>query len=136
MDGKGHGGRPSGNGGPRKRHLVPDAVIDRRRIIKLFKTHKKALLSGFLIAAIIALLFGIASQLQSPSTSNVPSGETSINYSAFLNQVNADNVLAVTIQGNEVNILLNSQQHRPTQRNMLSCPQRNARRRSRTGRTI
>ena len=106
MDGKGHNGRLSDNGGPRRRHWVLDAVIDRRRIIKLFKTHKKALLSGFLVAAIIALLFGIASQLQSPSTSNVPSGETSINYSAFLNQVNADNVLAVTIQGNEVNILL------------------------------
>jgi len=87
MDGKDHRGRPSGNGVPRTRRLVLDAVKDRGRMIKLSKTQRKALLSAFLVIAMVVLLFGIFSQLQSPSTSDVPSGETSINYTTFLNQV-------------------------------------------------
>jgi cell division protease FtsH len=54
----------------------------------------------------VLLLFGIVSQFQGPSTDDVPSGETAVNYSAFLDQVNTGNVLAVTIRGNEVNALL------------------------------
>lgn len=127
MDGKGHSGRPSGNGAPRTRRLILDVVKDRRRIIKLFKTHRKALLSAFLVVAMVVLLFGIFSQLQSPSTSDVPSGETSINYTTFLNQVNTGNVLAVTLRGNEINALLQpSVQSSAHKISVLTTAQRNA----------
>ncbi len=108
MDGKGKGqsGRPSGNGGSRKRGFALDSVKDRKSIVKFFKTYKSILISGFLGMLMVVLLFGIFSQFQPPSTSEVPGGETAINYSTFLNQVNSGNVLAVTISGSNVNALL------------------------------
>src|SRR5579883_3363307 len=106
MDGKGQSGRSSGNGWSRKRNSIWDTVKDRRRIIKFFNTHRSILVSGFFVVAIVVLLFGIFSQFPSPSTEDVPSGETTINYSTFLDQVNAGNVLAVTIRGNSASALL------------------------------
>ncbi len=106
MDGKGRGGRPLSDGRSRKRKFVLDTLKDRRRTITFFKSHRGILVSGFLVVAMVLLLFGIASQFPGPSTADVPSGETAINYSVFLSQVNAGNVLAVTIRGDEVNALL------------------------------
>jgi ATP-dependent metalloprotease FtsH len=106
MDGKGHGDRPSGYGRSRKRKVVLDTLKDRRRIISFFQIHRSILVRGFLIVAMVLLLFGIVSQFQGPSTGDVPGGETAVNYSTFLDQVNSGNVLAVTIRGNEVNALL------------------------------
>jgi len=106
MDGKGHGDRPSEHGRSRKLKVVLDTLKDRRRIISSFQIHRGILVRGFLIVAMVLLLFGIVSQFQGPSTDDVPSGETAVNYSAFLDQVNTGNVLAVTIRGNEVNALL------------------------------
>ncbi|MFL5656703.1 MAG: ATP-dependent zinc metalloprotease FtsH [Ktedonobacteraceae bacterium] len=66
--------------------------------------------------AIVVLLFSLVSQLQAPSTNTTPGGVTAISYSAFVQQVKAGNVLAVTIQGNDVNALLASsfsQAHTP-----------------------
>ena len=128
MDGKGHSSWPSGDGRLRKRKSVLDSVRDQRRIIKFCKTHRSVLVSGFLVVVVLILLFGIFSQLQAPSTDDVPGGETAITYSAFLNQVNADNVLAVTIRGNGVNALLQQPLARSrTQKNAaLSPAQRDA----------
>src|SRR5579875_2176975 len=106
MDGKGRSDLPANHGRSHKRVSVLDSVKDRKRIVKFFKEHRSKLASGFLVAAMVALLFGIFSQFQPPTTSQVPSGETAITYSAFLSQVNAGNVLAVTISGNDVNALL------------------------------
>ena len=106
MDGKGHGDRPSERGRSSKRKVMLDTLKDRRRIISSFQIHRGILVRGFLIVAMVLLLFGIVSQFQGPSTDDVPSGETAVNYSAFLDQVNTGNVLAVTIRGNEVNALL------------------------------
>lgn len=106
MDGKGHNGRSSGHGWSRKRKSVSNNVKGQRRIVTFCKTHRSVLLSGFLIVTIVTLLIGIFVQLQGPAEDDVPGGETSINYSAFLNQVNAGNVLAVTIRGDSVNALL------------------------------
>ena len=106
MDGKGHGSRPSSDGQSRKSKFVLNSVKSQRRIITFCKTHRSALLSGFLLVAIVALLLGIFAQFQGPAANDVPSGETSINYSVFLNQVNSGNVLAVTIRGSDVNVLL------------------------------
>ncbi|HEY3992786.1 MAG TPA: ATP-dependent metallopeptidase FtsH/Yme1/Tma family protein, partial [Ktedonobacteraceae bacterium] len=106
MDGKGQGSRPSGNGQARKRSFVFNNVKDQRRIITFCKTHRSALLSGSLIVAIVALLIGIFAQFQGPVANDAPTGETSINYSVFLNQVNSGNVLAVTLRGNDINAFL------------------------------
>lgn len=106
MDGNNQHGRSPGNHRPRTFHFIWNGVKDRRGITKSFKTHKKALLSGFLVVAIVLLLFGIFSQFHAPAANDVPGGEVSITYSAFLNQVNAGNVLATTIRGNVVNVLL------------------------------
>jgi cell division protease FtsH len=107
MDGKHQGGRSSGNDGSYKRRTsILDSVKDQRRIIKFIKTHRSALISSFFVSVIVLLLFGIFSQFQAPATDDVPAGETAINYSAFLNQVTAGNVLAVIIRGNGVNALL------------------------------
>ncbi len=106
MDGKGRNGQPKGNRGPHKRGSILETMKDRKHIVKTFKTHKNSLFAGCLVVAIVVLLFGIFSQLQAPAKGEVPSGETSINYSTFLTQVNADNVLAVSINGNGVSALL------------------------------
>src|SRR5262249_2750841 len=52
------------------------------------------------------LLFGIFSQFQPPPTSTPPDGMTVIDYSTFVRQVKAGNVLAVIIQGNAIHGLL------------------------------
>ena len=106
MDGKDHSGRPSGDGRLRKWKSVLNGVKGQRRIITFCKTHRSALLSGFFIVTIVLLLIGIFVQFQGPTVDDVPTGETPINYGAFLNQVNAGNVLAVTIRGDGVNALL------------------------------
>src|SRR5581483_7167365 len=128
MDGKDRSGWPLGHGRSRKRKFVLDTPKDRRRGITFFKSHRGFLVSGFLVVAMVLLLFGIASQFQGPSTVDVPSGETAINYSAFLQQVNAGNVLAVTIRGNEVNALLQQSlaQSSPQKTVVLSAAQRSA----------
>ncbi|MGH2479285.1 MAG: ATP-dependent metallopeptidase FtsH/Yme1/Tma family protein [Ktedonobacteraceae bacterium] len=106
MDDKGKSGQPAGNGRSWKRQFLLGNMKDRKHIATFLHTHTKSLFAGFLIVAILVLLFGIFSQFQAPATNEVPSGETSINYSAFLQQVNTNNVLAISIEGNSVNALL------------------------------
>lgn len=79
---------------------------NRKHIVLFLKKHKTHLLTSFLLAVILVLVFGVFSQLQAPSTNNVPSGETALTYRAFVEQVNAKNVLAVSFQDNEVSALL------------------------------
>lgn len=127
MDGKGHGGRPTGNGRARKQKVVLNTQQDRRRVFTFLTSHRGVLASGFLVVAMVLLLFGIAGQFQGPSTEDVPGGETVINYSAFLSQVHAGNVLAVTIRGNGINaLLLQPLTHSTTQTATLSTAQRSA----------
>jgi ATP-dependent metalloprotease FtsH len=106
MDGKSGSGRPAGNGRSRKHKSVLKTLKDFKQIVAFLKAHRSALLAGFLITAMVVLLFGIVSQLQAPSTENAPGGEMPINYSTFLNQVNSNNVLAVSMNGYGVNALL------------------------------
>lgn len=127
MDGKGHDDRPVGNGRSRKQKVVRNTLSDRRRFITFFTSHKGVLASGFLVVALVLLLFGIASQFQGPPAEDVPNGETAITYSAFLHQVHAGNVLAVTLRGDEVNALLQQPlTHAPLQAATLSAAQRSA----------
>src|SRR5947209_10003387 len=67
-----------------------------------FTTHKHSLLAIALLAILTLLLFGIFSQLQAPNTDTTPGGVTAVNYSAFVEQVKAGNVLAVAFQGDSV----------------------------------
>lgn len=78
----------------------------RRNVPKFLKTHKQSFFTGFLLIAAFVLLFGLVGQLQPPLMSSTPNGVTVINYSTFVGQVNTGNVLAVTVQGNGVNVLL------------------------------
>jgi len=127
MDGKGHDDRPAGNGRSHKQHVVPNTLSNRQRFITFLKSHKGVLASGFLVVALVLLLFGIASQFQGPPADDVPNGETAISYSAFLHQVHVGNVLAVTLRGNEVNALLQQHlTHAPVQPAVLSAAQRSA----------
>lgn len=107
MSGKNQGDRPAGHGFLRKRHpSLSHRMKSQKRITALWKTQRSALLSGFLIVAIIILLVGIFAQFQAPAVEDIPAGETSINYSVFLSQVNAGNVMAVIIRGAGINALL------------------------------
>lgn len=109
MDDKGkhRSGQPIGKGAWHKRStFVVGTMKDRKHTVTFLKKHKNTLFAGFLVTVILVLLFGIFSQLQAPSTNGAPSGETTINYSSFVDQVNADNVMVVSFQGNSVSALL------------------------------
>ncbi len=78
-----------------------------RKVWRLAKEYKNTLFTGFLLLIVVALLFGIFSQLKPPTTSDTtPNGVTTIDYSTFVKQVTTGNVLAVTVRGNEINALL------------------------------
>src|SRR5258706_8324354 len=67
-----------------------------------FKTHKQSLLATALLAILTLLLFGIFSRLQAPNTDTTPGGVTAVNYSTFVEEVKAGNVLAVAFRGDSV----------------------------------
>ncbi|HEY1348289.1 MAG TPA: ATP-dependent zinc metalloprotease FtsH, partial [Ktedonobacteraceae bacterium] len=110
-----------------KQNVVLDTLRDRKRVITFLKSQRGVLASGFLVIAMVLLLFGIAGQFQGPSTEDVPGGETAINYSAFLYQIHTGNVLAVTIRGDQINaLLLLPLAHTAAQTATLSAAQRTA----------
>src|SRR6266480_6256641 len=89
----------------------------RRSVLKFLSTHKRSLLTSVLLMVIVVLLFSLVSLLKPPSANTTPGGVTAISYTAFVQQVKAGNVLAVTIQGHDINALLASpfsQAHTPT----------------------
>ncbi|HZU04073.1 MAG TPA: ATP-dependent zinc metalloprotease FtsH [Ktedonobacteraceae bacterium] len=88
-----------------------------RTVWKFLTTHRRILSTSILLLLIVVLLFGVSGQLQAPSANSVPNGVTAIDYSTFVKQVEAGNVIAVTMQGNEINGLLThplSQANTPT----------------------
>src|SRR5712691_8865944 len=76
------------------------------KCMKFLKTHKQSLLAAILLTFLVVLLFAFFSQLQAPAANTPPSGVTAVDYSTFVGQVKAGNVLAVTMQGQELNGLL------------------------------
>src|SRR5437016_3507016 len=111
-----------GNGNRRMKLKVhwrrpKDVGSYRRSVLKFLSTHKRSLLTSVLLMVIVVLLFSLVSLLKPPSTNTTPGGVTAISYTAFVQQVKAGNVLAVTIQGHDINALLTSpfsQAHPPT----------------------
>src|SRR5579875_1817308 len=67
------------------------------------RKHKRNMLTGVLVSLVVILLFGLASELRAPSSTTAPPGVTVVSYSAFLQQVEMGNVVAVTVQGNQIN---------------------------------
>ena len=90
-----------------------------RKFLKFFATHRTIISTGILLTLAVGLLFGIFSQLHAPNVNGAPNGVTTIDYSTFVQQVKTGNVVAVAIQGNEVNGLL---QH-PLSQRISSTPQ-------------
>src|SRR5438874_13389222 len=80
----------------------------RRSVLKFLSTHKRSLLTSVLLMVIVVLLFSLVSLLKPPSTNTTPGGVTAISYTAFVQQVKAGTVLALTIQGQDINALLES----------------------------
>lgn len=106
MDDKDRSGQSRDKDRSHKHKWQLKSMKKRKYIVPSLKEHKVHLLAGFLVATILVLLFGIFSRLQAPATNEVPSGETAINYSSFVKQVTAGNVLAVFLQGNGLSALL------------------------------
>jgi ATP-dependent metalloprotease FtsH len=102
MDGKGSRRLLSAKGRPRRWNVVDLG----KKFREFLAIHRQSLLAGILITGMVILLFGVFSMIQAPSF-NIPQGGTKIvDYSTFKKQVSAGNVLAVSIQNNEVNALL------------------------------
>jgi ATP-dependent metalloprotease FtsH len=123
MDGKGSRRLSSGNDRPR--HNVVEIG---RKCAKFLITHKQSLLASILLTGMVILLFGVFSRFQVPSFNTPTSGTTVVDYSVFKEQVRAGNVLAVSIQNNEVNGLLvnplQKSQTGTTARTAISASQR------------
>jgi cell division protease FtsH len=102
MDGKDSRRLSSENDRPRRRNVVDIG----KKCAKFLVIHRQSLLAGILLTGMVVLLFGVFSRFQVPSFNTPPAGTTVIDYSAFKEQINAGNVLAVSIQSNEVNGLL------------------------------
>ena len=78
----------------RKHRLLPS----RKTLLR----QKQVLLTGVLLSALLLLLFGICSRLSAPDLNQPPRGTTAIDYTAFLAQVKAGNVLVVSLSGQEI----------------------------------
>src|SRR5215472_4886467 len=78
----------------------------RRKVIQRVRTtfirQKQLLLTGVLLTALLLLLFGICSRLPALDLTSPPSGLTVIDYSTFIAQVRASNVLAASLQDQDI----------------------------------
>ena len=77
--------------GPWRRHQ--NTTSYRSAVARFLRTHKQSLLTGMLLFVLLVLLFGIFSQVPTPVMDNPPSGVTVVNYSTFVQQVKARNML-------------------------------------------
>ena len=79
-----------------------DTTSYRSTVARFLRTHKQSLLTGMLLFVLLVLLFGIFSQVPTPAMDTPPSGVTVVDYSTFVEQLKARNMLRVTIQGDEL----------------------------------
>lgn len=77
-----------------------------KNVGKLLIEHKQSVFTSFLLLTLLVLLLGVFSQFRVPMANNAPAGSKIISYSTFVQQVKAGNVVAVTIQGSDVNGLI------------------------------
>ncbi|HLI05161.1 MAG TPA: ATP-dependent zinc metalloprotease FtsH [Ktedonobacteraceae bacterium] len=83
----------------RRHHLTR---ISYSSLVQFLKTHRRMLLTGFLLCALLILLFGVVSLLPAPAMSQPPAGVAVVNYTTFLAQMRTGNVHSVTIQDNQI----------------------------------
>src|SRR5713226_1510547 len=83
-----------------------DVKTYRHLVTKFLSTHKQSFFASLLLILMVVLLCGIFSHLNAPVTNTAPSGVTVVDYSTFVGQVKAGNVIAVSIRGDEINALL------------------------------
>jgi ATP-dependent metalloprotease FtsH len=83
-----------------------------------FISQKQSLITGVLLTALLLLLVGIFSQLVAPDPAAPARGTTVIDYSSFLAQVRAGNVLVVVLQDQEIEGAL----VRPLSRSQVTPP--------------
>src|SRR6266702_20034 len=83
-----------------------DVKTYRKLVTKFLSTHKQSFFASLLLSLMVVLLFGIFSHLNVPVTNTAPSGVTVVDYSTFVGQVKAGNVIAVSIRGDEINAML------------------------------
>jgi len=86
-----------------KREMRRKAI---QRVRTTFIRQKQLLLTGVLLNALLLLLFGICSRLPALDFTPSPSGLTVIDYSTFIAQVKASNVLMVSLQDQDIEGLL------------------------------
>src|SRR5262245_25588424 len=77
-----------------------------QRVRTTFIRQRQLLLTGVLLTALLLLLFGICSRLPAPELTSPSSGLRVIDYSTFIAQVRASNVLVVSLQDQDIVVLL------------------------------
>ena len=102
MDGKGSRRLSSKS----DRHRQWNVVAFGKKCSEFLALHRQSFLAGILLTGVVLLLFAVFSRFQAPTLANPPAGTTVVDYSTFKKQVSAGNVLAVSIQSNQVNALL------------------------------
>jgi len=102
MDGKGSRRLSSKS----DRHRRWNIVDFGKKCSEFLALHRQSFLAGILLTGMVLLLFAVFSRFQAPTLNNPPAGTTVVDYSSFKKQVSAGNVLAVSIQSNQVNALL------------------------------
>ncbi len=86
-------------------------AMNGQNVRRFLKTQKNTLFTCAMLLLSIGLLFGIFSQLQPPTTNTTPGGVTAMDYSTFVQQVKAGNVMGAVIRGTEINGLLQTPLH-------------------------
>ncbi|MGZ3618252.1 MAG: ATP-dependent zinc metalloprotease FtsH [Ktedonobacteraceae bacterium] len=102
MDGKGSRRLSSKS----DRHRRWNVVDFGKKCSDFLALHRQSFLAGILLTGMVLLLFAVFSRLQAPTFYNPPASTTVVDYSSFKKQVSTGNVLAVSIQSNQVNALL------------------------------
>jgi len=92
----------------KNRRRYKELASYRRDILETLQKHRTTIFTSILLVLCIGLLFGLVSQIPVPVANTAPNGVTTIDYSSFVEQVQAGNVQAVAIQGDDVNALLKS----------------------------
>jgi ATP-dependent metalloprotease FtsH len=93
---------------------------------KFLQSHRSHVLTGVLLVAVVALLFGLASQINFPTTDESPDGMQTIDYTALIEQAKYNNVQAVAIQGSDVYTLLKRPLTQNSQANNINKQQSSA----------
>ncbi|GER86210.1 hypothetical protein KDW_03720 [Dictyobacter vulcani] len=68
--------------------------------------HRNSAITAVLLVILCALVLGLAAQLPAPNANTPADGSQVIDYSTFIHQIGNGNVTAVTIQNDDVHVLL------------------------------